>query len=169
MLAVSGELDDRSGGPYVPTQRNAEGEVVVDEEADGAHRRSLYLQSRRTQVLSLLDVFDAPSIVTTCTKRNVTTMPLQSLSQLNSGFVAARARGLADRLRRECGSDDVQRVERAFLLAAGRPPDETELATARWFLGSQPCRYPGRADARERAWADLCQMLLSSNAFLYVE
>jgi Protein of unknown function (DUF1553)/Protein of unknown function (DUF1549)/Planctomycete cytochrome C len=169
MLAVSGELDERPGGPYVPTRRTAEGEVVVDEKAEGSRRRSVYLQQRRTQVLSLLDVFDAPSIVTTCTRRNVTTMPLQSLSLLNSGFVAARARGLADRLRRECGDDEGRRVDRAFLLAAARPPDEAEREAARRFLLTQPGRYAGQGDARERAWADLCQMLLSSNAFLYVE
>ena len=33
----------------------------------------------------------------------------------------------------------------------------------------QPARYHGHADAAGRAWADLCQMLLASNAFLYVE
>jgi mono/diheme cytochrome c family protein len=169
MLAASGELDERPGGPYVPTERTAAGEVVVGEEVEGARRRSIYLQQRRTQVMSLLDVFDAPSIVTTCTKRSVTTMPLQSLSLLNSAFVVARARGFADRLRRECGADDGRRVERAFLLAAGRPSDESEQAAARKFLGSQPDKYVGQAEAKERAWADLCQMLLSSNAFLYVE
>jgi hypothetical protein len=88
---------------------------------------------------------------------------------LNSGFVAARARGFADRLRRECGEDEGRRVDRAFLLAAGRPPDEAELAAARRFLLTQPGKYAGQAEARERAWTDLCQMLLSSNAFLYVE
>jgi hypothetical protein len=207
MLAASGELDERPGGHYVPSRRTAEGEVVVDEQAEGAHRRSIYVQQRRSQVLSLLDVFDAPSIVTTCTRRNVTTMPLQSLSLLNSGFVAARARGFADRLRRESlflkregeppgephlpgkparrearppesppsgtdsesGTDDERRIDRAFLLAAGRAPVEEERAAARRFLVSQPGNYAGQADARERAWADLCQMLLSSNAFLYVE
>ena len=35
MLAASGELDDRPGGPYVPTDRADSGEVVVDESAPG--------------------------------------------------------------------------------------------------------------------------------------
>jgi hypothetical protein len=29
--------------------------------------------------------------------------------------------------------------------------------------------YVKEKDANDRAWADLCQMLLASNAFLYVE
>jgi hypothetical protein len=169
MLAASGELDPRMGGPPVPSRRTNEGEVVVDEHASGARRRSVYLQQRRTQVLTLLDVFDAPSIVTNCTRRIPTTMPLQSLALLNSGFVAARARGLARRLEREAGPDADARIDRAFLVATGRGPGDEERDAARRFLESQPVRYAGRADAVERAWIDLCQMILASNLFLYVE
>lgn len=169
MLAASGELDCHRGGPYVPTRRTNEGEVVVDERAPGAHRRSIYLQQRRTQILTFLDVFDAPAIVTNCTRRVETTIPLQSLSLLNSEFVAARARGLARRIDREAGPCAGDRVNRAFLLATGRGPDAAECAGALRFLASQPERYAGRADASERSWDDFCQMILASNAFLYVE
>jgi Protein of unknown function (DUF1553)/Protein of unknown function (DUF1549)/Planctomycete cytochrome C len=177
MLTVTGELDDRPGGPYVPTNRNESGEVVIDESAPGANRRSVYLQQHRTEIDSFLDVFDAPSIVTTCTRRLPSTIPLQSLSLMNSDFVVTRAQKLAKRLERECpcgvgeqaGSD--ARMIRAFLLTIGRMPVREELDAARQFLDSQPSRYPGLAepDARHRAWADFCQMLLASNAFLYVE
>ena len=78
---------DRQGGPYVPTDRTGSGDVVVAERSPGATRRSVYLQQRRTQTDSLLEVFDAPSIVTTCTRRSPSTIPLQSLSLLNSDFV----------------------------------------------------------------------------------
>ncbi len=172
MLAASGELDDRQGGPYVPTDRTDSGEVVVDESTPGATRRSVYLQQRRTQVASLLDVFDAPSIVTTCTRRLPSTIPLQSLSLLNSNFVVARAGKLAHRLDRDCGADAVDaRIARAFLLVVGRAPSQNERDATRRFLEAQPARYPGLAapDARLRAWADFCQMLLASDAFLYVE
>src|SRR5262249_52377515 len=53
MLCVSGELDQRMGGPYVPSQRTAEGAVAIAESQAGARRRSLYLQQRRTQVVTL--------------------------------------------------------------------------------------------------------------------
>src|SRR6185437_8936688 len=67
MLCVSGELDERRSGPYVPTKRDATGVVFVEEARDGSHRRSLYLQQRRTQVVTFLELFDAPTIVTNCT------------------------------------------------------------------------------------------------------
>jgi hypothetical protein len=98
MLAVSGELDRQFGGPYVPTKRNGDGEVIVDESSAGAMRRSLYVQQRRTQVHSLLGVFDTPSIVFNCTERTASTIPLQSLCLLNSEFTLCRARKFAERL-----------------------------------------------------------------------
>ena len=93
MLAITEELNERQGGPYVPTDRTGSGEVLVVESTSGATRRSVYLQQRRTAVTSVLEVFDAPSIVTTCTRRLPSTIPLQSLSLLNSDFMLALANG----------------------------------------------------------------------------
>ena len=170
MLAASGELDRRPGGPYVPTDRTDSGEVAVDASTPGSTRRSVYLQQRRTQVASLLEVFDAPSIVTTCTRRQPSTVPLQSLSLLNSPFVAARAARLAERIARECPGED-DGTDRAFLLVVGRAPSRAERDAARRFLKDQPARYPGldAPAARRRARVNFCQMLLASDAFLYVE
>ncbi|WP_406696778.1 PSD1 and planctomycete cytochrome C domain-containing protein [Singulisphaera sp. Ch08] len=169
MLATSGELDGRMGGSYVPAERKKNGTVAVDDSVDGAHRRSVYLQQRRTHVVGVLEDFDAPSLVINCTRRNATTIPLQSLSLLNSDFVIARARAMAKRLDREAGPTAVDKVFHAFLVAVGRAPTEDELTVAKRFLDAQPARYQGQADAAERSWADFCQALLASNAFLYVE
>lgn len=169
MLAVSGELDPALGGPYVPTTRDGEGDVVVPEGAAGAHRRSLYLQQKRTQVAGLLEVFDTPSIVFNCTARTSTTVPLQSLKLLNSAFVRARATALAQRLKREAGDDRASRLRRAWELVRSRPPSAREAATAEAFLAAQAAEYAGKPEAEELAWVDFCQMLLASNGFLYVE
>ncbi len=181
MLAVSGDLDQRAGGPYVPTRRTDSGEVVVDLATPGATRRSIYLQQRRTQIDSLLEVFDAPSIVTTCTRRLPSTIPLQSLSLLNSEFVVARAKRLATRLDLETKDDPLCHttgqidtnafVTRAFMHVIGREPNPDERNASRQFLRTQPSRYPGltESNARYCAETDLCQILLASSAFLYVE
>src|SRR5207253_7414997 len=113
MLAVSGEIDLHRGGAYVPTRRNAEGAVEVDEQGAGACRRSVYLQQRRTQVLTLLELFDAPAIVSTCSARTTSTVPLQALVLLNSEFANRRAAAFADRVAREAGADSATRVTRA--------------------------------------------------------
>lgn len=160
MLAASGELDATMYGPYVPTKRLPDGNVVVDEKTPGAHRRSLYVQQRRTQVLSQLEVFDAPAIVTNCTRRGDSTIALQSLAALNSDFAVARAQSLAERLAREAPAGDGQRIELAFLLCVGRTPSGEERRAVEAYLAG---------DSSDEAWANCCQMLLASNAFLYNE
>jgi hypothetical protein len=168
MLAVSGDLDATVGGPYVPTDRGKNGEVVVAESHAGAHRRSIYLQQRRTQVLSLLQVFDAPSIVFNSVRRPRTAMPLQALSLLNSDFVLARSASLARRLEQE-EPDEEQRIARAYEVTLSRLPDSDEAATVREFLDAQSRVYDDAPDARHKAWVDLCQSLLASNEFLYID
>jgi hypothetical protein len=169
MLAVSGELDAKRGGPFVPTHRTEDGSVVVDEKAEGAHRRSVYLQQRRTQVLTMLELFDAPSMVTSCGKRTTSTVPLQSLALLNSDFARARATALASRLEKEAGAEEAKRIDLAFRLACGRGPNGDETDACQRFLAAQKLVYANEKDMEHRVWTDLCQMIMASNAFLYVE
>lgn len=166
MLSVSGELDRRSGGPYVPSRRNGEGTVEIAEKTDGATRRSIYLQQRRTQVVTFLQLFDAPSIVSTCGKRSPSTVPLQSLALLNSEFARNRGKAFAARMAKE---DAAKRLDLAFRLACGRLPSKDERESCETFLAKQRAVYATDKDAESRAWADLGQMVLASNAFLYVE
>lgn len=169
MLAISGELDPHGGGPYIATTRDGNGTVVVDESLAGAHRRSIYLQQRRTQVPDMLQVFDAPSIVFSCPVRTPTTVPLQSLNLLNSSFVRLRSKALANRAAAVGGAEVDERIRSAFLLVAGRAPAANELTAARKFVLEQPTKYHDRPDAKELAWADFCHTLLASNLFIYVE
>src|SRR5262249_33148473 len=122
-----------------------------------------------TQVVTLLQLFDAPAMVGTCGKRAVSTVPLQPLALLNSEFARARARAFARRLADEAGADGEKRLTLAFRLACGRPAAQEGLAACRRFLDRQRREYGKGADAEQRAWADLCQAILASNAFLYLE
>ncbi|HND54172.1 MAG TPA: hypothetical protein PLV92_17300, partial [Pirellulaceae bacterium] len=59
-------------------------------------------------------------------------------------------------------------IRRAWQQALSRPPSEDELRIAAEFVAEQSRNYSGPNAGRE-ALADLCQMLLSSNSFLYLE
>ncbi len=168
LLSVSNELQPRLSGAYVPTQRSGTAEVLVDEQHPGAFRRTIYLQQRRTQTLSLLNLFDAPSLVVNCVQRPTTTMPLQSLTMLNSDFAIRRAKAFAARATRDA-SEDAAIVNRLYEIAIGRAATSGELAAASSFLAEQTREYGGAANGRERALTDIAQMVLASNAFLYVE
>jgi hypothetical protein len=167
MLAISGRLDRASGGPYVATTRDEHGEVAVKSDTPGENRRSVYLQQRRTQTLSFLGVFDSPSIVFNCVERPISTMPLQSLSLLNSDFVVAQAGHFAQRLAREVGDDPRACVDLAYRLAYARGPSQSEVDAALAFVAAQRSLCP--SDGDERSWADFCHMLLASNALMYVD
>lgn len=163
MLAAAGVLDGKASGPYVPTPRAPDGEVGPDESLPGGLARSLFLQARRTQVPTFLGLFDAPAMVFTCTRRPSTTMPLQSLAQLNSAFCVRRGLDMARTLEAAC-PDPARRLDAAFLRSHGRRPTAEEVAASQAFLAAQA---PVRGD--QGAWADLCQSLLASNGFLYLE
>ncbi len=168
MLAVSGQLDATPFGPYVATRQTAVGEVVVNPQDAGARRRSVYLQQRRSQTLSMLKVFDAPAIATVCTTRPSSTVPLQSLSLLNSDFAVVTAEAFAKRLRTETDGTDAALIQRAWLLAIARAPTANEQQISAEFLAGQRAQYIGE-QAAEWGLADFCQMLLASNSFLYLE
>jgi hypothetical protein len=169
MLAVAGDLDQRMGGPYVPVKRAAAGTVEVEATVDGARRRSLYLQQRRTGMATFLELFDLVPPTPTCSVRNLSTVPLQALALLNADFARRQAEGFARRLKREAGAGVDGRLALAFQLAAGRSPDAGENAAVQRFLDAQRALYAPEKDGEQRAWVDLCHMILAGNAFLYVE
>jgi len=167
MLAVSGELSERLYGPYVPTDRGDDDSIVVKDPGEPACRRGIYLQQKRTQVATVLELFDAPVMVNNCPVRGTSTVPLQSLALLNSAFV--RGRGVAF-ARRISTSDAPESAVRGALRAAfNREPTSVEQQSSLQFVQGQSETYASEKRPHERAWNDFCQMLLGSNAFLYVE
>ena len=168
MLAVSGQIDTTPFGPYVPTRQTAVGEVVVDAKNAGVFRRSVYLQQRRSQTLSLLKVFDAPAIATVCSSRPSSTVPLQSLALLNSDFAVTTSEAFSRRLLAETDGSSLALVRHVWRLTTAREPTTTEQSLAIEFLMSQQKQYDAE-NASVWALADFCQMLLASNSFLYLE
>ena len=125
MLVASGAIKPDLFGPAVAVKADAEGQVI---EATEPTRRSVYLQNRRSQPLSLLTTFDAPVMVVNCAKRPSSTVTPQSLMMMNSEFVLKQAEKMADRAMREAPSGD--RVRTGFdpaALTAGLQP--------RWEFG----------------------------------
>jgi hypothetical protein len=120
--------------------------------------------------------FDAPSVVFNCTRRGRTTMPLQSLSLLNSDFTLQCASDLVARLDRECGPSVPARIRRAFLLTCSREPDAVEMAASEEFLRRQQSIHASlhgllkdaHPDPSLRAWREFAQSLFTLNDCLYL-
>ena len=168
VLAVSGTLNPAMFGPPVPMVRSGDGEVNTPATPEG-NRRSIYLQVRRSQPLTFLQLFDQPVIETNCTRREVSTVASQALTLLNSDFMTRQADAFADRVLKESTKDP---AGQAIRLAFGRPATERESALFTRFLEQQTQQHALKLkgdEARRRAVADLCHMLLSANEFAYID
>jgi hypothetical protein len=169
-LEVAGVLNEQMFGPPVPMQRQGDGEVTTPADATG-RRRSIYLQVRRSQPLTLLQVFDQPVMETNCIRRGSSTVSSQALTLLNSDTLIRVAEAFAARVSRERPADV---AGYALELAFGRPATAREHTRLTAFVDAQAERYlqgksSQRSEARQRALADLCHMLLGANEFAYID
>ena len=171
ILTVAGRLDRKAFGPPVPAVEDPAGQV---ETPDDQPRRSVYLQVRRSKPVAFLTTFDAPGSggELNCERREATTSAPQALMLLNSDFVRLQAGHFANRVRTEAkpGAKPEQLVETAWRLAYLRPPTSDELRLATDFLTKQSTVLRERTkEAELAALTNLCQQLLASNEFLYVD
>jgi hypothetical protein len=105
-LAASGLLSDRLGGPSVfPPQPAGTSEKLEfagfawpTNQDDNRYRRGLYTHWKRTALYPSFSLFDAPNRTATCTRRNVSTTPLQALVTLNDPVFFEAAVHLARRM-----------------------------------------------------------------------
>lgn len=196
-LAVSGALSDRMFGPPVPVREDVVGQIVVGVDqkkgdnkmpvevpiGEEEFRRSVYVEARRSRPLAFLNAFDAPMMEVNCERRSSSTVAPQSLMLMNSDVALQQARMFADRLRRDAGPLRESQVERAWRLAFGRAPRGEEFRAALEFLDRQISIIQSQAAAaptqksetrpavapEDQAMRSLCQTLLSSNEFLYLD
>ncbi|MCA9211973.1 MAG: PSD1 domain-containing protein [Planctomycetales bacterium] len=181
MLAVSGTLNLEAGGPgfkpYIPPEanlaRNIQGGDYPKNAKDDAttRRRSIYMFHKRLVPYPLFQAFDRPDLMTSCARRQNTTVAPQAIAILNDKFVRAVAGDFATRLIESNSSDDRKLVAEAFELSFGRPPNETELNTSADFICTQTESRKARSEdsARYEAVTDFCHTLFGLNEFIYVD
>ncbi len=168
MLAVSGRLNPKAGGPSIfpelPTelQKSAGGQWKVTPDAKERDRRSVYVFVKRNLRYPLFSLFDATDRNETCSRRFVTTTAPQALTLLNDSLVLSFAKSFGIRVIREAGNDPQKIVDRAFHLALCRPPTPIERAALLTFLKQH-------SGSSAEAVTDLCHALLNLNEFLYVD
>jgi hypothetical protein len=163
MLAVSGVLDAKLGGPSFRDHEivQAEGTPAilyraVRPDTPGHNRRTLFRAWARGGRSALLDAFDCPDPSTTAPRRSVTTTPLQALSLMNNALVLYLSDAFAARLVREAGPDVDRQIELSYRLAFGRFPGPDEKARAAGAVK----RY---------GTATLARAIFNSNEFLYLD
>ena len=126
-----------------------------------------------------LVAFDLPDAVGIAGRRDVTTLPTQTLFLLNSDFVVSQAGSYARKLLEGPQSEasgtlaDEARVRSVFQACFQRLPSEVELHGAMEYLVAIDAQFEKMvADAgqrRQRVWQSFCQAMLMTNEFRYVD
>jgi len=172
-LSLEGSLDLTMGG----TLQEGTG-IVHDKENDPtarvsfdpakSRRRTIYLPLRRSNLPTLLTLFDFGDAVSTGESRSRTNVAPQALFMLNSRFVAERASSLAKLLLADNNADDGRRIERAFWIMLTRKPTDQEINAALSYIDGMEKRRAGE-EARLNAWQSYCRILMTTNEFVYID
>lgn len=194
MLFASGKLSLEIGGPSVPVSENEEGRATIgirrlneglfggiEDVGPRKYRRSIFLQTKRTLFLNLLETFDLPQMNPNCDARKCSTVAPQALLFLNDEEVIQHAQDVAERV---WGASDnnPDRFRDLFFRVLIRCPTIDEVSQCETFFIRQRQIFaddsnpdwkkqvensPQAPDVR--AMASLCQVLMASNRFLYVD
>ena len=160
VLAVSGALDRKAGGPGFALFAFKDDHSPIYDHTDLAHitdpatfRRTVYRFTVRSVPNPLLDCLDCadPSINTPV--RNTTLTALQSLALLNDPFLIDQSERFARRL---AALSKTQQVTEAFRLALGRSPSVAE--------HSETLAY-----VQKNGLENLCRLLFNTSEFVFVD
>jgi hypothetical protein len=167
MLAVSGRLNPKAGGPSFMVPIDPELVLmlkrpqywVATRDKSEYDRRTLYMIYKRNLRLPFEEVFDAPDTLLSCARREQSTHAPQALEMLNGQTSNELAAVFARRLLKERATS-AERVDYAWRLAAGRLPTASEKALALKFLA-------GASDDPARV-KEFALAVFNLNAFEYV-
>ena len=162
MLAIDGSMDWTMGGTLQKGTgtdgENASGRMSIDPAT--SKRRTVYLPLRRSNLPSLLNLFDFGDGTTSNEARSSTNVAPQALFAMNSPFINDRATALAEKTPRD---NLDQAVRSAFVKVLNRGARDPEVRD----LDAYMKKFPGESDFTR--WRSLYRILLASNEFLYVD
>ena len=167
MLATSGRLNRQPTGGSVVTKLGnvnvGRAQRQLSKMPRDTSQRSVYLPILRNALPEMMRLFDTaePSLIVG--RRNETTVPTQALYLMNNPFVIGQAFNMAKRVMDSTeGKPDGIRL--AYELAFAREATDDEVSRAHEFLNTV-------AEEKDRPgqWTVLCQALLASAEFRYID
>ena len=121
-------------------------------------RRSLYLFMKRNVRQPLLEAFDQPDTLNSCSGRSNSTFAPQALILMNGPFSHDQSKQFAADLVRVVGDDQSKQIEQLYRRALGRKPTDVETQECRKFLSQKS----------PQALADLCLVVFNLNEFITI-
>jgi hypothetical protein len=162
VLAISGKLDFRMGGPGFELFRFKDDHSPIYDHSDAsksdrpeAWRRTVYRFTVRSVPNPFLECLDCADPNINTPVRNTTLTALQALALLNDPFMVRQSEYFAERLRMLASEPAVQIVW-ACRLALGRRPTANESRALREY-------------ARRHGLANACRLIFNLNEFTFVD
>lgn len=158
MLAVSGELNLKMGGPgfsFFKTRGGLDGFPPREEFTPEEMRRMIYSHKVRMEQVPVFGAFDCPDAGQSTPRRGRSTTAIQALNLFNSPFVNDRADQFSKRVLADDTKDLQTQIAAAFQLAFGRNPTESEMSASSSVV-------------QEHGLTTLCRVLFNSNEFLFI-
>lgn len=155
ILYIGNKLDTTMYGPGTLQQNN--------------YRRSIYFKIKRSRLIPMMQLFDAPEALVSIGQRSSTTIAPQALLFMNAPFVRESAQALAKRIDESQPKSDAEAITLAYQIALGRKPSANEVAVSKAFIDQHQKSY--QADKKPNpsflAMTDFTHALLSTNEFVY--
>ena len=163
ILKASGQLDFTPADGSIVRHRDILVNLAGNLHEPSNHR-SVYLCYLRSSPPPELAAFDLPDFTAVIGKRDVSTVPNQALHLYNNAFVIEQSQYLAAVVTKTA-VDNNDRIQLAWQQSLGRNAMSDELQQADEFLRLTQ----NELGSEEQAWASLCQALLVTNEFRYVD
>jgi hypothetical protein len=155
LLTVSGTLD-----------LTMFGKGTLDERSN---RRSVYFTVKRSRLIPLLQLFDAPDAMQGIASREESTVAPQALALLNSPIIRDLATKFAAKVRPNAETTIEETIDRTYELALSRPASDTERNGMKAFILNQKKSRGDDTNAENLAVRDFCHLVLCMNEFVYVD
>ena len=135
---------------------------------DDRFRRGMYTFFYRSAPYPMLETFDVPKFNATCTRRNRSNTPLQSLTIANSEAMFELAQNLGQRIlssvpvNSESDTLDDERLTTAFRWCLTRGPEENELEVLRRYLQQSRERF----SEEDKVWTAVARLIMNLDEFI---
>ena len=155
ILYIGGRLDSTMYGP---------GTLQQD-----SQRRSIYFKIKRSKLIPMMQLFDAPEALVSIGQRSSTTIAPQALLFMNAKFIRESAKSFAKRIQQQHPNSMEKSIEAAYQIALGRAPSENEAAVSLAFIQQHQKSYAAEKlpEPALLALTDFTHALLSTNEFVY--
>lgn len=174
VLAVNQSINPVLYGPSIYPLVSDEVKAGQSQPGDGwkdstpaeRNRRSIYIHTKRSLIVPLIETFDGPDLDSTCPVRFSTVQPTQALAMINGELFNRQAKVLANHVRRSVGNQLQQQVDFVLQGVLQRRPSQQEIERGVRLVTRLQKEY--NVDA-SLGLDHFCLMAFNLNEFVYLD